>query len=319
MRMRHLLLLGLMTLTGCTALQEASHREPLPHPASAEEAIKTAKQLSAENRWSDAISILDSAIVRFPHHERLKSSKHKLQLQREQQRRFLEDQILANDAENQKKQIQLLKELEQLNTGDLVSISRRLYWEKILAEKLEPLVHCAEFHADNNTALARQCFNLATDLPVPETFEPRLDEANQKLRKIEKILADKKQAAEAQARSEEVERLLADAREASDKQLYSKTLSILGQVEKLQPDHAEAGKLHQQAWSMLKPQIDALTKLGDRLYLDNQLEAAVGTWQAALTLAPNDEEIIGRIERARTVMDRLRTLRQQQGEMGIKM
>jgi len=316
--MRHLLLLALMTLTGCTALQETTEREPLPQ-ASAAEAMKTAKQLSAEKKWSDAIDVLDKAIARFPHEQRLKLNKRNMQLQREQQRRFLEDQILANDAENQKKQIQLLKELEQLKPDDLVFISRRLYWEKILSEKLGPLVNCAEFHTDKHTALARQCFDLATDLPVPETFEPRLEEANQKLRKIEKILAEKKRAAEARARTEKMERLLTEAREASDKQLYRKALDILNRVSKLQPDNPEAKKLHQHAWSMLKPQIDALTKLGDRLYLDNHLEAAVGTWQAALTLAPNDEEIIGRIERARTVMERLRTLRQQQGDSAIKM
>ena len=50
----------------------------------------------------------------------------------------------------------------------------------------------------------------------------------------------------------------------------------------------------------------------DQRYLDEQLEAAVATWQAALILKPDDEAILARIDRANTVLNRLDALRRQQ-------
>ena len=70
--------------------------------------------------------------------------------------------------------------------------------------------------------------------------------------------------------------------------------------------------LQQKALAIISPQVDALVKLGDHLYLEEQLDAAVATWQAALTLTPGDEEIAARIERAKTVLTRLDALRLQQ-------
>ena len=63
---------------------------------------------------------------------------------------------------------------------------------------------------------------------------------------------------------------------------------------------------------MISPQVEALVKLGDHLYLDEQLEAAVATWQAALSLKPGDEAILARVDRAETVLTRLDDLRRQQ-------
>ena len=41
----------------------------------------------------------------------------------------------------------------------------------------------------------------------------------------------------------------------------------------------------------VRGQVEALVKLGDHLYLNEQLEAAVATWQAALILKPDDEAV----------------------------
>jgi hypothetical protein len=58
--------------------------------------------------------------------------------------------------------------------------------------------------------------------------------------------------------------------------------------------------------------VDALVKLGDQLYLEEQLNAAVATWEAALGLKPGDEEIVARIDRAKNVLVKLDELRREQ-------
>ena len=81
----------------------------------------------------------------------------------------------------------------------------------------------------------------------------------------------------------------------------------------LQPNNPEISDLRQAAEKAINPQIEALVKLGDHLYLDEQLEAALATWQAALVLNPQDQEIASRIDRANTVLSKLQHLREQQG------
>jgi len=314
MNLRRLLLVTPLVLSACTALQQAPLDNTPPSPSTPREALETANDLIDKGMWTDALGILDTAIARFPADDRLVAEKQSVLQRRERRRRYLEDQILASDAENQKKQIHWLEQLAQVQPDNLVLLSRQLYWEKILADKLEPLIECAEYHAERDTSLARRCFTLTAGLPVPAPSESRLALVDKKLRAIEKIIAEKRRAKEEKARQDKVNALLEKARHANASQHYRKSLDILDEAAELQPENPEALKLRQQAWDMLKPQIEVLIKLGDRLYLNDQLEAAVGTWQAALTLNPDNEEIMARIERARTVIERLKTLREQQKE-----
>jgi len=313
MAMRYLVLLLAVVFSGCTALRSSENQNPLPHPASAEEALQRVNAFARQGRWGDAVKTLDIAIRRFPGEPGLLTRKQSVLAQQERQRRYLADRILVSDAENQARQIILLEKLSLVDAESLVLLSRRLYWQEKLNENLERLVECAEFHAGYKTTLARKCYELADEQkPSSEGLQIRLDKVERKLRSIESEIAAKRRAKAQKKRQEKVKALLMEARQAIGNNFHSKALNILDQAHELEPDNIEVDALRQQARSMLKPQVEALIKVGDRLYLNDQLSAAVVTWQAALTLAPNDEEILARIERARSVMQRLETLREQQ-------
>ncbi|MCB1727706.1 MAG: hypothetical protein KDI22_09775, partial [Gammaproteobacteria bacterium] len=132
------------------------------------------------------------------------------------------------------------------------------------------------------------------------------------LRASDDIAAERRRAREEKERHQRAKALLGQAKAAIDASDYRRALDILDKVAQLQPDNREVSGLQQKALAIISPQVDALVKLGDHLYLEEQLDAAVATWQAALTLTPGDEEIAARIERAKTVLTRLDALRLQQ-------
>ena len=144
--------------------------------------------------------------------------------------------------------------------------------------------------------------------PHPEIADAYLhvragDAAGDRLKRAESLLRMRPHADEGRQ---------AVARAAIDARDYRRALDILEKVAQLQPNNSEVSGLQEEAWSMISPQVGALVKLGDHLYLDEQLDAAVATWQAALTLKPDDEAILARIERAKTVLNRLDALRRRQ-------
>ena len=311
---RSFLLLLLLVLGGCAGIDggPGSGRAPPKVPGSSGEVEGVTQELVNGGRWSEAIAVLDAASQEFPDDTGFASQRDALIDRWQREERRLEDLILVGTAENQKATITLLEKLSRAEPGNLIVMSRRIYWKEALASKVERLTECAEVHVSSSSELARRCLDLAADLASTPDVERRLAGVSEQLRVSESIAAERRRTREQKERERRSKALLDDAKAAIDARDYREALDILDKVARLQPGNSEVVGLQQEALSMISPQIEALVKLGDHLYLDEQLDAAVATWQAALTLKPDDEAIVARIERAKTVLDRLDTLRLQQ-------
>ncbi len=309
---RLLLMVPMLLFYACAALENKVYTFVPEPPATTSETLVEAEKLAAAGRWSKAITLLDVAAKEHPEDAALAARRESMQGRWERRERELEDQILIGDAENQESKLAVLEELSLAAPGDLIVVSRRIYWKELLDSQGERLVACGEFHVRTNTVLARRCFQLASRLPVSAQLEPRLAAIGEQLRLSEALAAERRQAGLARQRQHRAKQLMREARESIEARDYRRALDILATVDELQPNNAEVAGLQEIAWSMISPQVEALVKLGDHLYLDEQLEAAVTTWQAALSLKPDDEAILARVERAKTVLSRLDALRQQQ-------
>jgi tetratricopeptide (TPR) repeat protein len=182
----------------------------------------------------------------------------------------------------------------------------------MLRARVPALTECAERQVGDAPALAKRCYRLAVDLAQDAALEERLAAVREQIKEGEQLAEERRRQRAEKARQQRAKELLEEARAAIDASDYRRALNILEEVADLQPDNPEIGAMARDAWSMLSPQVEALVKLGDHLYLDEQLDAAVATWQAALNLKPGDEEIVARITRARTVLKRLDDLRHRQ-------
>jgi tetratricopeptide (TPR) repeat protein len=314
MSRRLLAVFCVLSLAGCAPLGPRPQAEaPLIKPAAtADEAKGIAQDLSGRGRWSEGIATLADAAKRFPEDPTLASELEKLQARWQDERRVIEDLMLVGDAENQQNKIALLEKYSLAEPDNLIITSRRIYWRERLTAALEPLTACSEAHAATDPALSKRCFQVASAIPATEDIERRLASVDEQLRANENIAAQRRRASEARERHARAKVLLDNAKRAIEGNDYRRALDILEKVAALQPNNREVTAMQEQALSMLSPQVEALVKLGDHLYLDEQLEAAVATWQAALSLQPDDADILARIERARNVLDRLDALRRQQ-------
>ena len=303
-----------VAIGGCAILDDRtlSQGPLIKPPESSEEAMSIAEDYAARGRWKAALDVLDQAVTSAPDDAALRVAQETMTARWAEERRLLEDRILIGDAENQLQKIALLEKLSRAAPNDLVVASRRLYWKEILRANAEPLTECAERYVKGQPALAKRCFLIASDVVETDALGERLAAVGAYLKEGEELAEERRRQRAARERRARARVLLDRAKAAIEADDYRRALDFLKRVADLQPNNPEVAALQQTAWSMISPQIDALVKLGDHLYLNEQLDSAVATWQAALTLKPGDEAIVARIERARTVLERLDSLRKRQ-------
>jgi len=302
----------LLLLAACAGLQPPPEEALLKAPASSAEARGIADDLVKRGRWSAAFAVLDAASEKFAGDPGIQAHRERLSERWQHQQRVYEDQIMVGDAENQKNKITVLEKLSLAEPDDLIVTARRIYWKEVLVLSIEQLTACGEYHVMADTALARRCFELAAGLPTTPDVGRRLAGVDERLRKSASVAAERLRISKEKERQHRAKVLLNEAKAAIDARNYRLALDTLEKVARLQPDNREVPGLQQEALSMISPQVEALIKLGDHLYLDEQLDAAVATWQAALMLKPADEALIARIDRAKKVLNRLDALRRQQ-------
>ena len=326
MTQRYLGLIALLLLlTACSGLGPRQQGTPGPAtdtdrtesvPTNAELAVQDAQELADSGQWADAIALLDSAAQSFPNDATLVEEHESLVERWAYEQRVIEDEILVNDAEGLREKLALLEKLARAEPGDLVVASRRAYWNQALTGKLDELVACCDAHVSTQPALARRCLSVASEMSAPREISRRLARIEEKLRKTEERVAQRQRVAAEKEDQARVTHLLEKARLALGAREYRRALDTLRQVARLEPRNPEMLKLRRRIERVIRPQIEALVKRGDQLYLDEQLDAAVATWRAALNLRPQDEEILARIERAQTVLSKLKELRREQNKSG---
>jgi tetratricopeptide (TPR) repeat protein len=311
--------LAALLLAGCAALPTAPRApaaEEATAPPDVDAVLLSSRRLSAAGRWSEAIAVVDGALRRFPDAPRLVEQREQLERRWQRVRREIDDQMLVVEAEASRSRLAWLETLSRASPGDLLVTARRIFTREELQGRLPDLVACSEWHVETERSLARRCYELAAELALRADDRERLERVAGRLAAVARESEVVARRERRQQRDTDLQlrakALLAEARQAIDRADYRAALDTLDEVAALQPDNPAVGDLRRAAEAAITPQVEALVKLGDHLYLDEQLEAALATWSAALQLSPGNTEIQARIDRARTVLGKLQDLRNRQ-------
>lgn len=310
MKMFHLLLwLTLVFLTACTGqVLTQADRKATEHP---KQALTAASKHRRQGDWAAAVKILREAGKRYPDNPRLGAALANLEAAWKREKGTVRARMLLQESRSLSRRLALLRELARLDPNDLSAQTSLLAVKLRMQNKLPPLDRCAA-RKDQNLTLRRSCAQLALQIEP----EPRRQEAFAGLdRKYQAQVARwrarlARKEAEQQAKRRRA--LLAKAQELLNSGNYPAARPLLEEVLAEEPDNRRATELMIRLQSSLDGQVDALLKLGDLLYREGKLRAAITAWQTALTLAPGQPDAESKIERARHVLEKLEQLRQQQ-------
>jgi tetratricopeptide (TPR) repeat protein len=187
--------------------------------------------------------------------------------------------------------------------------ARILLWRSDLKSMEPELINCAIKLEKENLWLARRCLNMAYRIsPAPET-QQRLAAVSSKIEAIEQAASAKLEQKEERARADRVERLLSEAIEERQQGKLVNAMVKIDEALKQDPESSRVREQLSELQEQLGGEAEVLTQLGDRLYRTQQTAAAIAICEAALKLDPNQEQIAERILRARTVLNKLESIR----------
>lgn len=292
-----------LLLGGCAGL------EPAPSIESADQALVQARAEALAGRWSRARRLLETAERRAPEDDRLPALRERLAQRWDAQRRQLEDELLAVRSQALWDEVRLLEPLLRAEPERAWQRLRLEQQRRELPARRIELMACARRQLEVDLVLARRCVLLA------RRIEPGAD-VDRMIGAIDSRLAARYQARRAEARAGVVRRTRSkiDAElEQAESDLAGGNFkdAAAGIAEALQrdPQHAEARRLQALLAERTAQRSGVLNELAARLYLEGQIEPAIGVWQASLEIAPEQPEIRERLDRARRVRERLQELR----------
>ena len=306
---------------------------PLPGPT-----IDEARALSKAGDWHQAITLLEKTSEQYPEDLWLRSELENLEQAWAVEKRLIEDRILVAEAASVGEKIALLEKLYQAEPNNVLYQSRLLFWRQYYLSREDSLIACGMHHGETHPQLAKLCLQLAVEIQPSAEAEKLLNDVDRRIknqtlasfsrsekqtarieeRKEEQTarIEERKEEQTARNKVQEVEQLLAEAQKAIQRGAYADAMAKLDKAAKEDPDNPKVRQLRSETRSILDERINAMVRLGDQLYKEEKLVHAVAVWETALELDPNREEISGKIDRARRVMEKLEAIRSREQSQG---
>ncbi len=313
MRTLCLLALAALLLSGCgEPMLSQADRQATAHPR---EALSAASRHRRQGDWAAAVKILREAQKRYPDNPRIADALHGLEAAWAQEKQSVRDRILLQQAQSLSRQLPLREALVRLDPEDLAAHTALLALRLRLKDALQTLDTCAA-NPGQTLTLRRRCAQLALEITPDPARRQRFADLDQRYQA--RVAGWRKRLAQeaAQKAARHRRALLRQARALVKAGRYHEARPLLEQVLAAEPDNRAGTGLMIQLQTSLEAQVKALLQLGDTLYREGKLRAAIAAWRTVLSLSPEHPEAGAKIQRARHVLEKLERLRQRQGGTG---
>ncbi len=223
---------------------------------------------------------------------------------------MLDDEVLIVTGESLKKKLPLLQERHESEPGDRTVKWRYSRTQNDAREIAMELLRLGEqMMADNNLAMARRTLPLAASL-APEDPESqaavRLLNNRLETRKLKKQKSRKKVA----KKNDKIEV------EAFNKAMAHGELSEarhhLGRLTPAMQQSMVAELMKERLDSAIEEYVQEEQSIGDFFYRVGDYQQAIRVWENIIELAPNNEIVKTKLERAATIVEKLESLRERQ-------
>ncbi len=297
----------------------------------AQKQIEAADQLARQDLWEEALQTIDSARQRWPQSAVLRIARDELETRRQRRIDQLQLELLLHEGRSLLESARQHRELEQVNPGYLfLDWNLRKYQARRQAVARRLLELAREVQKEGDLRLAQHCLIMAQRLDDT----PEVRQALHRLPPIERVdeseefrplryrspanVTEQGQSADGEqsatftlARQQRLASLLSKYARAQDHGDLLEARRIMQQMVEIDPSHPRVRELRQENERLIRSFVEQNTARGDELYSQERIEEAIGVWQRALRLAPSDKELQNKLDRARTALQTLHELKQQ--------
>lgn len=308
-----------------------------------QQVVAVASNAAARNDWRTALDLYEEALTRLPNSEKLKAGRQQLIQQQEASLAKLQLDLLVAQAESAHKELLIdekvvatdpndwfaqheldnkIEESEKL-ANDLAEYGRRALVEGNLeqAKRTLPLAMKLSSAPDIKIANTRLDGILKEQAKRLHDEQQRIAleqlEKQQEQEKVTVKLAKKKQKKQQAVVEEKNEVLggvmLVDFKKACEDSNFAEAKRLQQKLEKLNIANPEFDELVSKLDKHIAKHVQLLTEKGTQYYSGQQYEKAMEAWQEAQTLDTKNEQINAHLERVSRVLEKLQSLKQQQG------
>lgn len=302
-----------LTLIACLLLNACSltkEKEAQPKPDLPDNPLVTAEKLATEERWGEAVTLLEQAIAQGWGKDTYLAALFEIARQQKIYEGELQAQLLLEETKALQKQLPILNRLAHSDPYNQQTAEKRLATRSGLILNRKVLSECGWQQSYRHSNLAQQCLKLALsieanakDQRLLEHLTTEKEQTIQKEVKKQQKIRDKQWKNRNQDRLQQARLLLRDSQFVESR----KQLNLLLRED---PNNIEAKKLLSKLKITLEAYLGSLLKVGDRMYREGQIEGAKAIWRTALNLDPNDVRAKEKMERADRVLKNLESLRQ---------
>jgi tetratricopeptide (TPR) repeat protein len=165
---------------------------------------------------------------------------------------------------------------------------------------------------DNELTLANRCLLQARKFPADQASLDKLEALQKQINGRLKNIAKKRIKRLTKKKEHHSKKLQHDINEAINANMLVKAGNLLNELGKLTPDNPDYLKLKLQHHEKVSVIIKEKIAQGNALYRQEKIYQAKKVWEEALKLDPKNKTLQTSILRAEHVLDKLRSLRQQQ-------
>ncbi len=292
----------LVLLTGC-AIREA----PPQNFSTPGQALEQSVSAAESGRWSEAISMLDEAIQRFPGEARLAEKRRLLSDEWNRLEALWEDRLAATRARALIDEIERMEPLVIARPERVWSVLQLSQKKRTLRSLRAPLLLCAERRRESETTLAQSCAELgdqvASDVKSRELIAVIDEQINAQ--------AELERERRANAEKSRVTHQINTAEAKLDARDYSGAAATVSRVLRADPDNTRAKAVQQKLEETTSEQNQTLNDIAGRMYAQGEIDAAVRLWEASLRIVPQQPEVRERLGRAMRVLKNLEDLKSQ--------
>jgi len=310
-----LLLLLIVTLIGgCSSLQHTEQERLeissyLDSVQTAEAVSEKARDYREQGEIVKALGLLHAASEKFPGNEEISKLTSEYEHRWRMHQLTLEKQLLLTETRWLIESLPLLEELAKGYPKHHLINTRILLWESDINSKVPELINCGVLFEEENVWLARRCLSMAYRISPTEETQQRLAEVASRIEAIEQAARAKLEQKEERERVDRVAQLLSEATQARQQGALVNAMEKIDEALKQDPESPRVREQLLELQEQTGKEAEILMQLGDRLYRNQQTGAAIAVWEAALKLDPNQQQISERILRARTVLNKLESIR----------
>lgn len=274
-----------------------------------------ALKLAQKHQWQQAMELYDRGLKKYPQSALLGNERQRFLTDRAEYLKYLDRKYLYDQAEWLLKALPRQEEITRTNPKD--SDQHRLLKQlQGMAIHTEIQLGRYGFEAmeSERYLLADRYISLAYTLyPRPEYQDALETIKRQGMRRIEQ---EEKESSPAKVVSkprakqpkQKLARYFEYFEEAYERKDWPEASDYLDQIKRIAPRHSKTLEAEERLSEQIDAYIMQQIKIGEHQYSQGEFELALKTWEAALPMQPDNEELNKHITRAKKVLKNLEEL-----------